>query len=133
MIGKNNPFNIRKGTSKWVGQTGIRRGFCEFDTLEHGVRAAAIIIFRSYWRKGFQSPHDIINRFAPPVENNTSAYVVYMCTKLNLLPTKPVPPESYTGFLYYMAIYESQCYLDMTLIREVLKKLDLLLDKEKTI
>lgn len=133
MIGKNNPFNIRKGTSMWVGQTGIRRGFCEFDSMEHGVRAAAIIIFRSYWSKGFQSPSDIINRFAPPKENNTSAYVIYICSKLDLLPRKPVPPESYTDFLYCMAIYESQCYLDKTLIREVLRKLNLLHDKETTV
>ena len=39
MIAKNNIFNIRANGSSWIGMKGTRKGFVEFDTREHGIRA----------------------------------------------------------------------------------------------
>ena len=39
MIAKNNIFNIRKGPKAWKGETGATKGFVEFETREHGIRA----------------------------------------------------------------------------------------------
>ena len=40
MVAKNNVFNIRANGSSWIGMTGTRKGFVEFDSREHGIRAS---------------------------------------------------------------------------------------------
>ena len=51
MIAKNNIFNIRKGLGpKWKGETGVCKGFVEFETREHGIRAW-IVLMRTYRRR----------------------------------------------------------------------------------
>ena len=77
MIAKNNIFNIRANGAKWIGQTGANKGFAEFDTQEHAIRAW-LVLMRTYRRKhGLTTIRGIINRFAPPSENNTDKYVRY--------------------------------------------------------
>lgn len=75
-----NPLNIEKGSS-WKGlrkeQTDSR--FCQFESMAYGWRAA-LILLRNYitGTNGAKKPLDtiekIINRWAPPKENQTSAY-----------------------------------------------------------
>jgi hypothetical protein len=43
MIAKNNIFNIRTG-AKWKGMTGATKGFVEFETREHGIRAWIVLM-----------------------------------------------------------------------------------------
>ena len=50
MIAKNNIFNIRANGSSWIGMKGTRKGFVEFDTREHGIRAW-LVLMRTYRRK----------------------------------------------------------------------------------
>lgn len=84
----NNPLNIELGDS-WQGlrreQTDGR--FCQFTSLEYGYRAAFIII-RNYLRK--RPPVDtvkaIVERWAPSSENNTTAYLDYVCKRGYLQP-----------------------------------------------
>lgn len=77
---QNNPLNIRYlPSNSWVGQTTPKQGFCQFDTLEHGIRAAVILICRSYRNKGIIKVSDIIKRFAPPFENDTLGYIQSVC------------------------------------------------------
>ena len=71
----NNPLNIRfSPKSNWVGQTGSNKGFCVFDTLEHGFRAA-LKLLNNYIRQGYDTIPKIIARWAPESENNTKAYI----------------------------------------------------------
>ena len=44
MIAKNNIFNIRKGPKAWKGETGATKGFVEFETREHGIRAWIVLM-----------------------------------------------------------------------------------------
>jgi hypothetical protein len=83
---KNNPLNIRgKKTNTWVGQSGVRKGFCEFSSLEYGVRAAAYLIMMSYRRAHCTTVRNIIYRWAPPADhNNTESYINFVCSKANL-------------------------------------------------
>ena len=78
MIAKNNIFNIRKGLGpKWKGETGVCKGFVEFETREHGIRAW-IVLMRTYRVKyRCATVRAIVTRFAPPNENNTQAYIKY--------------------------------------------------------
>ena len=90
MIARNNIFNIRANGAKWVGQTGANKGFAEFDTQEHAIRAW-LVLMRTYRRKhGLTTIRDIINRFAPPTENNTEKYVRYCCTVTLKGSTEPI-------------------------------------------
>ena len=74
MIAKNNIFNIRKGLGpKWKGETGVCKGFVEFETREHGIRAWST--YRVKYRCA--TVRAIVTRFAPPNENNTQAYIKY--------------------------------------------------------
>lgn len=77
-IRNNNPGNIRWGDD-WRGLVpdALRtdKSFCQFTKPEYGIRAM-IVILRNYQRKhGLNTVTDIINRWAPPVENNTLAYI----------------------------------------------------------
>ena len=88
-IRNNNPLNIRKGKSQWRGQTnytppgkggdGGESVFCQFETMEWGLRAAFCLL-RTYANKYKASCiHDIVTRWAPPNENNTQKYIRDVC------------------------------------------------------
>lgn len=69
-----NPGNIRKSKDQWEGAIGDDGAFVIFDSPESGVRALAKNL-QSYGRQGYDSIEKIINRWAPPNENDTQAYI----------------------------------------------------------
>lgn len=85
-----NPLNIERGT-KWKGlrpeQTDNR--FCQFVSMQYGWRAG-LVILRNYIkgnnaaRKPFDTIEKIINRWAPPKENNTSSYIKAVCEDVGI-------------------------------------------------
>jgi len=84
-IRNNNPLNIRVGKDKWKGQVLPQRGsgegavFCQFQSMEYGIRAAFCLL-RTYARKyRLYSVRDIITRWAPPSENDTQSYIRHVC------------------------------------------------------
>lgn len=73
-IRNNNPGNIRVSKDQWEGMTGDEGAFVTFDSPESGVRALGKNLL-SYGRQGYDSIEKIINRWAPPNENDTKAYI----------------------------------------------------------
>lgn len=73
-IRNNNPGNIRVSKDQWEGMTGDDGAFVIFDSPESGVRALGKNLL-SYGRRGYDSIEKIINRWAPPNENDTKAYI----------------------------------------------------------
>ena len=74
----NNPGNIRKGSSQWQGMSSDQSNdsdFVQFDTPEYGIRALARLLKNYQERYGLVTVRQIINRWAPPSENITGAYV----------------------------------------------------------
>ena len=69
-----NPGNIRKSKDQWEGAIGDDGEFVIFDSPESGVRALGKNLL-SYGRQGYDSIEKIINRWAPPNENDTQAYI----------------------------------------------------------
>lgn len=69
-----NPGNIRKSKDQWEGAIGDDGEFVIFDSPESGVRALAKNL-QSYGRQGYDSIEKIINRWAPPSENDTQSYI----------------------------------------------------------
>lgn len=90
-IRNNNPGNIRKG-QKWQGLADNQtdNDFLVFSRPEYGIRALCRTL-RTYQRKyGLRDVHSIINRFAPPIENDTQSYVHSVCLKLDVKPDTPI-------------------------------------------
>lgn len=85
----NNPGNIRAISGvKWQGQTGANeKGFVIFDTAENGIRALSKVLKNYYTKHGLTDVKGIINRWAPPVENDTNSYVNSVAAKLKVSPT----------------------------------------------
>lgn len=76
-IRNNNPGNIRIGQD-WKGEvpkgTNTDGAFEQFSSPQYGIRAIAKIL-RAYSTRGLDTIREIINTWAPPVENNTDAYI----------------------------------------------------------
>ena len=83
----NNPGNIRYNPNiDWQGQTGSNAGFAKLATPEHGVRAMTKNLYTSQEKYGNNSVGAIVNRWAPPLENNTDLYVEKVSTDLGVGP-----------------------------------------------
>ncbi|MCW0316198.1 hypothetical protein NB724_001349 [Pantoea ananatis] len=92
-IRNNNPGNIRWG-DEWKGLVpeGQRtdKSFCQFKAPEFGIRAI-IIILRNYQSKyGLKTITGIINRWAPPNENDTQAYIRSVAQATGTDADKPI-------------------------------------------
>lgn len=117
---KNNPANIRSG-SLWLGLSGNRKGFCEFETLECGVRALLYILHKYYYVYHLVSVTDILNRFAPPSENDTKSYISYCEARINF----SVPNLFIPQLARCICKYESGSEIDIDFIIKVYNKIRL--------
>ncbi|WP_261666907.1 structural protein [Erwinia mallotivora] len=92
-IRNNNPGNIRWGDD-WKGLVPqaqrTDKSFCQFTKPEYGIRAM-IIILRNYQVKyGLRTITGIINRWAPPNENDTQAYIKSVAAATGTYADKPI-------------------------------------------
>ena len=92
-IRNNNPLNIRRGKDQWKGlraqQTDAQ--FCQFESLEYGWRAAFYLLTRTYYHKyRLYTIRMIINKWAPPNENQTSKYIENVCRLTGIAPDEPI-------------------------------------------
>lgn len=71
----NNPLDIRTTAEKWQGQIGTTsagNGFCVFDSLEYGIRAAFKILKTYETKYGCKTLKAKLQKWAPPTENRKS-------------------------------------------------------------
>lgn len=80
-VRNNNPGNIDRTSVVWQGEDrsaaalAQERRFCVFTTPEAGFRALAKTLLTYQRKHGLRTVKEIIDRWAPPVENNTASYV----------------------------------------------------------
>ena len=74
-IHNNNPLNIRKSSDSWRGATGDDGEFVTFDSPVFGIRAATKILITYKEKYGLNTVAEIISRWAPPSENDTTSYI----------------------------------------------------------
>ena len=100
----NNPGNMDRGSQPWNGEirdvaqctNDIQRGelthgrFCVFESPVLGIRAMAKNLLAYHDRLGCRTVRDYINRWAPPNENNTEAYVSNVAGRIGVSPDEPV-------------------------------------------
>lgn len=86
-IRNNNPGNIRHG-SPWLGLSDDQPdpAFCTFNSPEYGIRAIAVILGNYRRKYGMTTIRQMIDRWAPPTENDTDAYVQHVADRCGLGP-----------------------------------------------
>jgi len=89
-IRNNNPTNLEDAGIAWQGMTGTDGPYCVFDTMENGIRAAAINL-RNYWRlHGINTVDGIVRRWSA---TDQDAYVTHVSTWLGVDPQEPLDME----------------------------------------
>ena len=87
-IRNNNPGNIEfNPTNDWKGQIGVEvigGRFAAFNEMKYGVRALAVLLINYYQRYGLRTVRDIIDRWAPPHENDTESYIKSVSKKISV-------------------------------------------------
>lgn len=87
----NNPGNIESGrfAATVQGFQGSDGRFAQYATPEQGIQAADKLL-TSYAGRGLNTVNGIVNRWAPPTENNTGAYVAQVAKELGVDPNQPL-------------------------------------------
>lgn len=91
-VRNNNPGNIDRSGVAWQGEDRSAKArqqearFCVFTSPEFGFRALAKVLQTYQSKHGLRTVKAIINRWAPPTENITSAYVREVAKALNVDP-----------------------------------------------
>jgi len=88
----NNPGNVRHLAGvTWHGQRDEQTddAFVQFVDPVFGIRAI-VRVLRSYEREGLHTIQSAIDRWAPPNENNSQAYVLAVCEDCDIAPSDVV-------------------------------------------
>lgn len=104
----NNPLNIRKSKDKFVGEEEVQKDpdFKQFKDNIHGYRAAFTIL-KTYRNKyGLKTIEEIINRWAPPSENDTEKYIKFVCYRSGIWPGEEIRINEYPLVVEAMAKME---------------------------
>ncbi len=90
-IVNNNPGNIRKNGAAWHGAVaGSDPTFVTFDTPADGIRAMAKVLLAYQRRHGLDTITELIERWAPTVENDSFAYIDDVATRLGIDPDERI-------------------------------------------
>lgn len=121
-----NPCNIRKGSARFRGEKYISedKAFCQFIGMDWGIRAALLLLMKSYYGlHHLRTVRKIISRWAPPSENNTESYVRKMCKALSVGPDEEIEStaEFWIVFLDTMILIENGRKIDRDVIKRVVE------------
>jgi len=96
----NNPGNLNYIELRgWQGQIGLEEvpdghtyppRFGRYDSAESGIRAVAKQLLAYQEHHGCRTPRQFVERWAPPTENSTDAYVKDVAAVLGVDPDTPV-------------------------------------------
>jgi hypothetical protein len=92
-IRNNNPGNIRLSKTSWQGQASSPQtdpDFIEFTTPLYGLRALMKTLLTYYLKYNLDTVRSLINRYAPPHENATDAYIFEVAKALNVSRTDQI-------------------------------------------
>lgn len=117
-IRNNNPGNIRHG-SNWQGlnpnSRNIDPAFCVFTSSVYGIRALAKVLINYKKIHGLNTVRQIISRYAPPNENQTTAYIQSVAKQLGVVPDtvyadyEQDTPETIIQIDKNNAVYDEMC------------------------
>ncbi len=119
----NNPGNIRNSSTEWQGEIvpSKDKSFKQFKTMAYGYRA--LIKLLQNYRKLYhlKTIAELINRWAPSNENNTSAYIIRVCKEMQV-PSTYVPDindkATMCGFAAAISLVENGTPANMDDVRK---------------
>lgn len=95
-IRNNNPGNLEYNQGiQWQGQTGTDGRFAVFSDALFGIRALAKTLKTHQTKYGLNTISGIINRWAPPIENNTTAYIAAVAKAVGKTAYTPLTADDY--------------------------------------
>lgn len=96
-IRNNNPANIRHSSIVWQGQSDKQTdsSFVQFDSVEYGIRAMNKLLITYSTKYNLNTVRGIINRWAPPIENDTDSYVNSVASQLGVDPDENINVSAY--------------------------------------
>jgi len=109
-IRNHNPMNIRENHQSdfdWVGEheKDLDKDFEEFSSPEYGIRAGVRILNTYQTKYGLNTIEGIINRWAPPNENDTESYINSVAHGLGISADAPIStaliPELVKAIIYH--------------------------------
>ena len=109
-VRNNNPLNIRLSNNQWDGKVnGSDSDFEKFETPVYGFRAAGKILLNYQKLYALNTVEQMINRFAPPSENETSSYIQHVAAELGVNANQPIQLTENTlaKMLHVMSTHES--------------------------
>ncbi len=106
-IRNNNALNIRKSGDKWKGAVGDDGEFVRFSSASLGVRAAARILKNYRDKYGLNTVSGIINRWAPPSENDTNSYIESVAKKTHVDINQVLGDSDYPNLIRAMIYHEN--------------------------
>ena len=85
-IRNHNPGNLRKSADKWQGLAEHQPDseFFTFKAPEWGIRALCRTLITYYDKYDLDTISKIINRWAPPVENDTDSYIASVSSQMGV-------------------------------------------------
>ena len=83
-----NPGNIRQSKTRYKGERHPSRDseFKEFESMAYGYRAMFVLLDTYSRRYGLCTIRQMLNRYAPPVENFTEGYIRFVSEKTGIAP-----------------------------------------------
>ncbi len=94
----NNPGNIRRSGNNWKGKlpAGGDPSFEVFVDMAHGYRALMVNLRTYMTRHGLTTLEGLLTRWAPPVENDTRAYINAVVKLTGFTPNEQLRPDKRT-------------------------------------
>ena len=88
----NNPGNIRLGSFRYKGEKARSSdaAFRQFDAIEWGYRAMFVLLHTYARKHGCRTLREMINRYAPPIENHTESYIRRVAYATHLAPDEAI-------------------------------------------
>ena len=108
-IRNNNPLNIEAGsfTQGLPGYAGSDGRFARFDQPQQGIDAASKLLDTYQSKYGLNTVRGIVNRWAPPGENDSGAYVASVAGRLGVDPDQPLTPAQRQPLIMAMGQFEN--------------------------
>lgn len=90
-----NPGNIRRSATKYRGETtSLDPEFKAFESMAWGYRAMFVLLDTYERRHGCDTLRKMIDRYAPPVENDTAAYVETVAKRSMVAPDSRISTDN---------------------------------------
>jgi len=133
LLGGRNPMSIRQFDQDWEGETGTyttpKGGkFVEYESPEYSFRAADRLLRNYGGTHGINTIRDVINRYAPPSDDNpTESYVDFISKRSGIDPDAEIDlsdPFTRSNILSPMAQFESQTTISPEGIRDSIASVD---------